>query len=347
MTTEQSTNINTVTPRELSEAIKVSIRSRVPLMIWGAPGIGKSQIMRQVADEEGFELRDVRATLIDPIDLRGIPHAVKHGSSYRTHYAPPAFLPNGDDKPIMLFVDELPNATQSVQSSLYQLFLDRALGEYTMPDSTIMCAAGNREGDKGATHKMPLPLANRFCHLELVVDNDQWADWAFDNAIDHRIIALLSFRPQLLHNFDPRAKSKSFPTPRSWEKVSDTLAADVPDALIQPMIAGLIGDGAATEFASFCAVYKELPTRDSVVNDPQSAIVPKESSALWAVATLVTTIADSSNAEAIMQYVARLPDEYAVLAARGMSKRAPELLENKTFIEWANAHRYLFLGDKS
>jgi hypothetical protein len=300
-------------------------------------------IIAQVASEEDFTLRDIRATLIDPIDLRGIPHAVEHDTGYRTHYAPPAFLPNGDDKPTLLFVDELPTAPQSVQSALYQLFLDRALGEYTMPESTVMIAAGNREGDKASTHKMPTPLANRFCHLELTVDHDQWVDWAFDADIDHRVIAFLNFRPQLLHAFDPKARSKAFPTPRSWEKASDTLRAQPPAALLHPMVAGLIGDGAATEFAGFCAVYKDLPTFESIVLDPQSAHVPSESSALWAASIMIASNADGSNVDAVIQYCSRLPDEYAVLCVRGMHRRNPELMQNKAFIKWAHDRRYLFV----
>jgi MoxR-like ATPase len=317
--TETHDNINVVTPRELAEAIRVSMRSKVPLMIWGAPGIGKSQIMAQVANEDDYMLRDVRATLIDPIDLRGIPHAVQHDDgSYRTHYAPPAFLPNGDDKPTLLLLDEIVTAPQSTQGALYQLILDRALGEYKAPDSTVMIAAGNREGDKAATHKMPTPLANRFCHLELITDHEQWVDWAFENDIDHRVIAFLNFRPGLLHDFDPRNKSKAFPSPRSWEKTSDTLKASPPDALLHPMVAGLIGDGAAHEFAS-------------------------ESSALWAASIMVGSTADESNAEAIMQYASRLPDEYAVVCVRAMHLRNKELVHNKAFKVWAHDRRYLFV----
>ena len=140
--------------------------------IWGSPGVGKSSIIGQLARSLNLALRDIRALLLDPVDLRGLPYV----ADGRSKWATPEFLPQ--EGAGILLLDELNSAPAMVQAAFYQLILDRRLGEYTLPDGWVIIAAGNRDGDRAHTTRMPTPLRNRFVHLEFEVDAQEWSEWA-------------------------------------------------------------------------------------------------------------------------------------------------------------------------
>ena len=162
--------------------------------IWGAPGIGKSSIVRQIAERRRMPLIDIRASLLDPTDLRGIP-MIQDGTAV---WCPPSFLPKKSDKPGILFLDEINAAPPLVQAALYQLILDRRVGEYELPEGWRIIAAGNRREDKAVTFRLSSALANRFIHLNLEVDPDDWHAWATNRGIIPEVTAFLKYRPQLL-----------------------------------------------------------------------------------------------------------------------------------------------------
>ena len=168
-------------PSELASTLALLVEARQPVVVWGAPGCAKSQIAQQVAAQAGREYVDVRALLLDPVDLRGIPW--RDGAD-RTRWAPPAFLPPSDaDGSWLINLEELPSALPMVQAALYQLVLDRKCGEYELPEGAALIACGNREGDRGVVHRMPTPLASRFVHLEIRVDATDWCSWGAANGI--------------------------------------------------------------------------------------------------------------------------------------------------------------------
>jgi MoxR-like ATPase len=236
------------------ETLRVLVTARQPVFIWGGPGVGKSAVTHQLAQALKIPLQDVRALLLDPVDLRGLPFL---GSDGRSKWATPEFLPqNGSG---ILFLDELNAAPAMVQASCYQLVLDRKLGEYSLPEGWAIIAAGNRDSDRGATTRMPTPLRNRFVHLEFEVDVQEWSEWAIQSAIRPEVIAFLRFRPELLSAFDRDANA--FPSPRSWEFVSrilDSLDSQSNPSIEHEVIAGAVGSGAATEFSGFLRMFREF-----------------------------------------------------------------------------------------
>jgi len=186
-----------------------------PVMLWGPPGVGKSQMVALVAQQHGMPVIDIRLSQMEPSDLRGIPFRVED----RVEWAVPSMLPDAGrhGSQGILFLDEITSVPPSVSAAAYQLILDRRLGAYTVPDGWAIFAAGNRQGDRGVTYTMPAPLANRFSHFEVDINLDDWVAWAYANGIDARLIAFLRFRPELLFEFDPAHNPVAFPSPRSWE----------------------------------------------------------------------------------------------------------------------------------
>ena len=220
--------------------------------------------------------------LLDPVDLRGIPW---RDSADRTRWAPPAFLPPTDDPGRWLInLEELPSAVQMVQAALYQLVLDRKVGEYELPEGASLIACGNRESDRGVVHRMPTPLASRFVHLEIRVDAQDWLAWGAANGIAPEVLFYIQMRPDMLHLFDPQSREKAFCCPRTWEMVSNIvnrrngLDATTERALFR----GTVGEAAAVEFSAFLKVWRELPHPRAVIDDPENAVVPDNASALIA-----------------------------------------------------------------
>jgi MoxR-like ATPase len=287
--------------------------------------------VKQLAETLSVPLQDVRALLLDPVDLRGLPFL---GSDGRSKWATPEFLPqNGNG---ILFLDELNVAPAMVQASCYQLVLDRKLGEYTLPDGWAIIAAGNRDSDRAVTTRMPTPLRNRFVHLEFEVDVQEWSEWAIQAAIRPEVIAFLRFRPELLSAFERDANA--FPSPRSWEFVSrilDSLDSQSKPAIEHEVIAGAVGTGAATEFSAFLRMFRELPNIDAILLNPTQEPVPENAAAQYAVASALAQCASDTNFDRICLYLNRLPTEFRVLCVRDASLREPGIRYSAGYTKWA------------
>ncbi len=327
----------TLRPSELVATLALLVEARQPCIVWGPPGAAKSAIARQVAAEAGRAYVDIRALLLDPVDLRGIPWRDTDG---RTRWAPPAFLPPADDPGRWLInLEELPSAVPLVQAALYQLVLDRRVGEYELPEGASLIACGNREGDRGVVHRMPTPLASRFVHLEVAVDADDWLAWGAANGIAPEVLFWIRMRPDLLHAFDPQAKEKAFPCPRTWEMASGIVNRRVGlDAGVErALFRGTVGEAAAVEFSAFLKVWRELPHPKAVLDDPAGAPVPENASALIALCGALYRMADDITLDAIVTYAGRLRREVGEFLVGSCVRRDPDLQRTPAFIRWAAA----------
>lgn len=268
------------------QAIRHCVKERMPLFIWGPPGIGKSQIMRQIADEMEYDFIDIRLSQMDPTDLRGIPYPVggDGNEDLGMAWAPPAVLPRKEDAKAIILLDELNTAPQSIQAAAYQLVLDRKLGEYTLPKNCVVMAAGNRETDKGATYKMPTPLLNRFVHIEMKHDFEDWQTWALENRVHKDVVGYLTFSKGDLFKFDPTSASRGFPTPRSWEYVSRIIQdnPNLPNEVMLALVAGSVGDGIAIQFMEYRQHAAQLPNPSDILKGKVTKLESKETSVYYA-----------------------------------------------------------------
>ncbi|HEC27965.1 MAG TPA: AAA family ATPase [Gammaproteobacteria bacterium] len=270
----------TILEREFS-----STRSghHTPVMLWGPPGVGKSQLIAQVAENHSVPIVDIRLSQMEPSDLRGIPFRVED----RVEWAIPAMLPDAgrQGEEGILFLDEITSAPPSVSAAAYQLILDRRLGAYVVPEGWAIFAAGNRQGDRGVTYSMPAPLANRFSHFDVDVNLDDWVAWAYRAGIDERLIAFLRFRPELLFDFDPAHNPVAFPSPRSWEFAHRALHkfGDNPKTLTGTLQA-CVGPAAGIELSAFVENLDQLPDIDAIVKG-EKVDVPREVDLQYAVAS--------------------------------------------------------------
>src|SRR5829696_10397671 len=231
-----SQGVNPVRPSEVSKALAALVPTGRPVYLWGQPGCGKSAVVRQAAATLGLDLVDVRATLLDPVDLRGLPKVTRDTAIW----CPPAFLPRAGRG--LLFLDERAQAAPLVQAACLQLTLDRRVGEYELPEGWSVIAASNRAEDRAGTHRLISPLLNRFVHLDLDVSEDDWQEWAVGVGVAPEVRAFIRLRPALLFQFDPAVNQRAFASPRSWHFASDLLP-HTPAHLLQRVVAGCVGDG--------------------------------------------------------------------------------------------------------
>ncbi len=311
---------------QLSNAYIALIKSNTQLkkfpsvMLWGAPGVGKSQGIRQVAAEiaektgKRVEITDVRLLLFNPVDLRGIPTS-NNDKTLAVWLRPKIFqMDESADVVNILFLDEISAAPQSVQAAAYQITLDRTVGEHRLPDNCIVIAAGNRVTDRSVAYTMPKALANRLCHIEIVSDSRSWRNWAISAGINSIVLGYLAYNPSMLMKFDSATDGLSFPTPRSWEMVSNILnyvSENVTEVF--PLIVGCIGDTAAYDLRSWSEIYRNIPSIEAVFKG-EAIGIPTRPEILFAVSSRIVTYAQKHNSETEINnaviYVAQLPIEF-------------------------------------
>ena len=278
-----TTENRTVTSEEAQVAIRRCFDRKRPVFLWGPPGIGKSELVAGITEEMGGHMIDLRLGQMDPTDIRGIPFYNKENNLM--DWAPPIDLPNAElasQYPIIvLFFDEMNSAAPSVQAAAYQLVLNRRIGKYVLPDNVVIVAAGNREGDKGVTYRMPAPLSNRFVHLEMRVDFESWQRWAVNNNIHKDVVGYVSFAKQDLFDFDPKSSSRAFATPRSWTFVSELLDDNLPQSVETDLVSGTVGDGTAVKFMAHRKVAGQMPNPTDILLGKVKELKVKEISAMY------------------------------------------------------------------
>lgn len=347
---------------QFTDSIVGAYPSRRPVMGWSAPGVGKSTGAREAArilgemdhnkverkgkptKKEPFSFIDLRLSLREPSDLLGVMWPDVTKNEVRNFHA--SFLPRSGRGIICL--DELPQATQLMQGAASQLVLDRRVGEYELPEGWYVVACGNRMSDKSATNAMPMHMRNRFIHLYVECDLDSWVTWALDHGIDVRVIAFLKFRRELLHQFDPQAKGEAFPTPRTWEYISDLLRTWKGDrSLLEVLIKGTVGEAAGSQFCAFLRVADKLPSIDGIIMNPKTAPIPDDMNVLYATVTALSGRATKDNLASIVIYFNRITDlgkpDFAMAAIKELTNRrdGPALTQTRAFIEFASKHSHL------
>ncbi len=309
-----------------------------PVMLWGAPGVGKSALVAQAARACGVPMIDLRLSQLEPSDLRGMPYQ-KDG---RVEWAIPSMLPDAlrHGARGVLFLDEINAALPQVAAAAYQLILDRRLGDYRLPEGWAILAAGNRLGDRGVTYAMPAPLANRFTHVELEPSIEDWLLWAAGAGVDVRLQGFLRQRPDLLLVFPERANVYAFPSPRSWVFADRALRKFGDDKeLLEPALIACVGEAAGMLLLS----YLQRPQLDLdallVADAPQ---LPEDADARWAVldAALVRVqTLDRENeaaASALLRLAAAFDQGLGERLVRALRERLGEgLYALDAFDDWA------------
>lgn len=338
----------------------VGFKAFPSVMLWGAPGVGKSQAVKQIAKKLQAEtgkkcvVTDVRLLLFNPVDLRGIPTA-NEDKTLAVWLKPKIFQMDERSSVInILFLDEISSAPQSVQAAAYQITLDRVVGEHKLPENCIVIAAGNRVTDRSVAYKMPKALANRLMHFEVESNFDSWRRWAVENGVNAKVVGFIAFKRNYLLNSDASADDLAYATPRSWEAVSNVLNLVDDDAeKVFPMICGLVGRGVAIEFRTWSKIYSTLPGVEDVFAG-REAVVPQSTDALYALVSAMVQFAreHKDNLKMIensIAYSLRMPPDFSVVLIKDYfaieEGYRQKLLAMPTFRKWLERNGRILNGN--
>lgn len=250
-----------------------SAQQIAPIMLWGAPGIGKSQLVRELCLLLDIDFIDVRLSQLEPVDLRGIP--VPDGEKVKWLVA--SSWPSDPNSRGILLFDELSAADRSLQVAAYELLLDRRLGDiYTLPDGWLVMGAGNRAEDRAVSVPMSSALANRLLHLEMKPDIETWGAYAVSKELHTDVVAFLRFKPEYLLTNDTNCQ-RGWPSPRSWERVAYLLKTNIEldDVTQTLMISGLVGESACTELMAFRQMNHQRFDIQAMLRGDIAVVIPE------------------------------------------------------------------------
>lgn len=332
-------------PSSITSAVRTLFESDMRPMIWGPPGVGKTEAIKSLQPEYG-EMIICHGLTHDAVDVHGFPKVVEdNDGNLVTLFSRPGFWPRSDRG--ILFLDEFCSAPGLVMSAFSQLLLNRRIGEHVLPSGWHIVLASNRMSDRAIVHQLPSNIANRIIHLEYEVSLDDWTTVSLAQKKRAEVIAYCRFAPNDLHDFDPsgkKSKDKSsehaFPSPRSWWFVSDILDKNPPQDIETDLIIGAVGKGAGSQFISFLRMYRDAPSLDAILLDPKKAPIPAKLNVRYAVAIGLSRRMDAKNARNAIEYLDRFVEvDICVMATKMAVERDPEIAKTKTFMDWSVRHR--------
>jgi hypothetical protein len=341
LATTEVSPIRTQTIDEAKELAKLFMYHNIPTYFHGAPGVGKSDITRQLAEDNDMGFKDIRIGTLLPEDLTGIPvpDLEKRVATWlRAEFWPEA---NRDGEKGIIMFDELSDATKQLQSCIYRVILDRQIGDYKLPDGWWPVAAGNRREDRAAAVSLSTALANRFAHIHIRPDYKVWKIWANKNNINPMLVGFLGYREHLLHNMEG-ADLLAFPTPRSWAQASKIF--DLRGEKLFSALTAIVGEGAASEVSMFLKIVT-LPDIDAIIRHPMTADIPEEPASRYALSSMLARKIDKDNFAPIYKYINRdeFGADFATITVLDACKRDKSIYDTKTFVTFAKENKNLHL----
>lgn len=328
---------NTISSIELANIITTSAKALIenpelaeaipPVLVRGGAGVGKSTIVKTCAKELGIGFIDIRLAQMERVDLCGLP-SVENGL---TKWNVPAIFPTDENSSGILFLDEITAAPADVQVAAYSLILDRRIPNtnYVLPKKWLIVAAGNRTTDRAVAKMMSSALANRFAHYELEANAEHWVNWAVANNIHPSVTGFINYKPTLLFKMDGQNLECGWPSPRSWQRVSNVLSLfGSSEDVLRKVVYGLVGQGVGCEFVEFHRIQKKFDSVLEMLRNPKAKIsIPTRSDEKHAFCSAViyhvwsgdTAAEDKKRVEGMFRIVNELSADFAAMVIKAVT----------------------------
>jgi hypothetical protein len=303
--------------------------------VTSSPGLGKSSIFHQIAEDFGLVLIDLRLSQCAPEDLMGLP--MREGT--KATFAPFKMFPlKGDALPKgkngwLLLLDEFNSAVKSVQAAAYKIVLDRMIGQEELHEQVWIACAGNLATDRAIVNQQGTAMQSRLIHLEMEVSHTDFMRHAAKNDFDHRVMGFLEFQPSRLHDFRPDHQDKTFACPRTWEFASKLIKGKPFEKISLNLLAGTVSGGVAVEFHTFMQEYDKLPLYSTILAEPKETDIPVNPSTRFALITLLMDKVNKDTFPDVVLYVKRMPPEFQVIFFRGTLAKDPSIKREQAYAD--------------
>lgn len=336
--------MTTVTALTAPDMLTHVLKAGLVPMLTSSPGIGKSDIIKQIAKKANLKVIDLRLSQCDPSDLNGFP--TLNAERTRSGYAPMNTFPiagdelpmGANDKPMngwLLFLDEFNSAPMSVQAAAYKIVLDREVGLFQLHSKVAVIAAGNLSTDRAITNRLSTAMQSRLIHFQMEINHEAWIAWANSAGIDYRIIAYIGHKPDILHKFDPDHNDKTFACPRTWEFLSRLIKDwKVIDYKNMAIMAGTVSEGVAREFLEYSNIFQHIPTINEIIANPAGFAINEEPSHLFAISNMISAYLDEKNDKPLIKAIERLPIEFQTVCLQGAIAREPKVMQLPAVRAW-------------
>lgn len=346
-----STTMFQMRPRDVRKSVIECMQVNLVPFITSSPGLGKSSIVAQIADDFSLEIIDLRLSQCAPEDLMGLPMRIGEGKDMRASFVPFKMFPTEGDplpegkKGWILLLDEFNSSAKSVQAAAYKLVLDRMVGQANLHENVFVVCAGNLASDRAIVNSLSTAMQSRLIHIEMLAHHEDFMDHATKAEFDHRILGFLEFQPSKLHDFKPDHNDRTFACPRTWEFASRLIKGKAIEAINLPLLAGTLSDGVAVEFHTFLKEYEKIPSFSAICKDPEGLEVPYESSTRYAITTMLMDRFTNESFEDVVKYMKRMSPEFQVIYFRGIRKRQPHMAKDPAYAK-SILHLMKFLNDE-
>ena len=347
-----------VTPEELFQLLVLCAKARHPVLITWSPGIGKTDIVKQVGEYLSCGLQISHAVVDSPLDWKGQPYAwipecasISETAGSARPYPKAAFIPYGDlenlinAKSLLIhFADDLGQASDMVKAAYMQVQLGRKINGNKISDDVVFFAATNRKQDAAGVTRFLEPLKDRYHTIvELKTDFKQWIKWAIAHDIAHEVWTWIRMQPQFLNDFVPTSDFSRTPTPRAIHQLSDMYKLGIPKEMRMRLFGGTVGSKAAVNFVTHLEYYAKLQDPEFILNNPDKARIEQEPALLYTTCGSLAGRATRKTMSAIVKYADRMENagfmEFSVLLVKDAGLRdANVLMATPAFIDWASRH---------
>lgn len=324
-----------------------------PIMLRGAPGVGKSSIIRSVAEKLGIGFIDIRLAEMEPVDLRGLP--VPNHDNKSVQWYVTADLPRDPNSKGIILFDELTSAPKDLQVAAYELILDRRLGNlYKIPDGWFIVAAGNRTKDKAVATAMSSALANRMMHFEMDADAEEWGAWAISKGLHPSVTGFIAYRPACLLKMDQNLEM-GWPSPRSWERVSHVIKLFDDEETTRKAVYGLVGPAVGCEFMEFHKINKNFNSVLKMMTDPdEPVVIPDRADEKYAMASAVSYLLwnghdatdEAKRIDGFFRICMALPADFATMLVKNATAGNPKVPRVKAVLKISGHPAYKAYKEK-
>lgn len=334
---------------------QVETGQRITVELESGPGIGKSEMVPQLAGVMGEEMKvpfgckEVFLNSKESVDMGGfgLPGTDETDGARIMEYTRAFWVPKANEPQHgFFFLDEFRQSPHDVQKPSAELLLNGKVNTSELPITWMVIGASNREKDRSGVQRELMFVTNRRCLIQITPDLDSWVDWAERRGDIHwAAIAFAKHKPGLIFKDEVPDKGGPFCTPRSFVKMQ-YLIDDLPKDLFTEFAAGYVGEGTAAEFTSFLRVVEELPEFDEIVRDPKGCKLPNKDrpDAQYATMQMIAHRVDGDTAAPAFNYLKRMPQEFQVAGLKATLKRNPQVLNNKDFASWIKDNKQLVVN---